>query len=362
LRLDEAIFALAQDRSHRSVQRVLIGVGDVAAYLASSPKSRDPKEGKQKPPPRLSRGWYYAADDGTAEFCIAAALAGLGRQSHTNVDADDQYDTSEEVDETTAEAVGESEEEAAGRAAAITEEIRARRIPPPPFRAHLAPLDEGSWYGRHRSWSEQNRLVVWGTGALERNMTAVLERRLLFATQHNLDGSPFDARLPANLASVLAFLGYETDNVKIGALVKGLAWAELPNVIRAVPAEHILLPLSYALLKPFFAPVRDLLELGVLREGTALPIPPGVVSRLRAGDVGSAVALACQRARASGLPVTFKPAAEHVMTGIDGSRLLASLLIPLRASDLRRLLERAYPALFDKTVTPETEEKPANAA
>ena len=43
-----------------------------------------------------------------------------------------------------------------------------------------------------------------------------------------------------------------------------------------------------------------------------LPIPPGLVPRLHAGDVGAAVTLACRRARASGLPVTFEPAAEYV--------------------------------------------------
>ena len=78
LRLDEAIFAMTQDASVQAVQRVLIAVGEAAAYLVSSPKARDPKEGKQRPPPRLRSAWFHAADDGSAEFRIAAALAGLG--------------------------------------------------------------------------------------------------------------------------------------------------------------------------------------------------------------------------------------------------------------------------------------------
>jgi CRISPR-associated protein Csx17 len=198
-----------------------------------------------------------------------------------------------------------------------------------------------------------------GVGALERNLTAVLERRLLFATQRNLAGGPFDGRAPAHLASVLAFLAGETDEAKIGALAQGLAWAEPLNLIRTEPAEPRPLPLAYALMKPFFAPVEALRKLGSLREGAGLPIPPGLLPRLRAGDVGAAVALACRHARGSGLPVTFEPAAEHV-ADIDGPRLLAGLLIPIRAMDVKRVLERAYPALFEKE-TSETKEDLADA-
>jgi CRISPR-associated protein Csx17 len=259
------------------------------------------------------------------------------------------------------EVIAETGDEPAVQSDVSMDEGRNRKIPPPPFRTHLAPLDETSWYGRYRKWSEKNRLTVWGVGALERNFIQVLERRLLFATQRNLAGGPFDGRAPDDLASVLAFLAGETDDAKISALAQGLAWAEPPNFIRTEPAEPRPLPLAYALMKPFFAPVEALRELGALREGGGLPIPPGLLSRLHAGDVGAAVALACRRARGSGLPVTFEPAAEHVAS-IDGPRLLASLLIPIRAMDVKRALQRAYPGLFDESEKPETKEDPADAA
>jgi CRISPR-associated protein Csx17 len=361
LQLDEAIFAMTQDTTHRAVQRVLIAVGDTAAYFASSPNARDPKRGKQKPPPRLCRDWFHAANDGTAEFRIAAALAGLGRAPQTDGEVEDQHKPDEDVDGSTLEAIGEIEDEPAGQSDESMDEGRNRKIPPPPFRTHLAPLDETTWYGRYRKWSEKDRLTVWGVGALERNLTGVRERRLLFATQRSLAGGPFDGRAPADLASVLAFLAGETDDAKIGALAQGLAWAEPPNYIRTEPAEPRPLPLAYALMKPFFTPVEALRELGALREGAGLPIPPGLVPRLHAGDVGAAVALACRRARGSGLPVTFEPAVQHVAS-TDGQRLLAALLIPIRTIDLKRVLERAYPALFDEAETPETTEDPANAA
>jgi hypothetical protein len=61
------------------------------------------------------------------------------------------------------------------------------------------------------------------------------------------------------------------------------------------------------------------------------------------------------------LPVTFEPVAEHVAS-IDGPRLLAGLLIPIRAMDVKRALQRAYPGLFDESETSETKEDPVDAA
>jgi CRISPR-associated protein Csx17 len=345
LRLDEAIFAMTQDASARAVQRVLIAVGEAAAYLVSSPKARDPKEGRQRPPPRLRPAWFHAADDGSAEFRIAAALAGLGRVPADSAIGDGLTTEKDEVQE---------DDSDSAESATPEEEQRGRAIPPP-LRAHLAPLDEKSWYERFRKWSGKDALVVWGGGALERNLAAVMERRLLFAAPRTLDGGPFDARAPADLASVLAFLAGGTYDARIAALAQDLAWADAPSALNSAqgrPDRHPL-PLAYALLKPLFTPIEH------VPTHSRLPVPPELVARLRAGDVSSAVTLACRRARASGLPVTFEPRAAHI-TDVNGPRLLASLLIPIRKGELRRVLERAYPTLFDDAKTPK--EDPADAA
>ena len=358
LRFDEAVFAMTQDASVQAVQRVLITVGEAAAYLDSSPKARDPKEGKQKPPPRLRSTWFHAADDGSAEFRIAAALAGLGRPPASAGDVmDGEADAESAIDDAAMMEEDEAPEDDSGSAESATpeEEEPRRQANPPPLRAHLAPLDEKSWYGGFRKWNNKGALAVWGGGALERNLAAVMERRLLFAAQRNLNGGPFDARVPADLASVLTFLAGGTDDARIAALAQGLAWADAPNALNSAqgrPDRHPL-PLAYALLKPFFAPIEH------IPMDIRLPVPPGLVARLRAGDVGSAVTLACRRARASGLPVTFEPRAAHV-ADVDGPRLLASLLIPIRKGELKRVLKRAYPALFDDANMPT--EDPADAA
>lgn len=361
LRLDGAIFAMAQDASAGVVQRVLIAVGEAATYLVSSPKARDPKEGRQKPPRRLRPAWFRDADDGSPEFRIAAALAGLGRaparpgeapDEEPDVDSPTEDGVAAEQDETLEDDV-DSEE------GATPEEEPHGRATPPPLRAHLAPLDEKSWYRRFREWSDKGPLTVWGLGTLQRNLAAVVERRLLFAAQHSLNGGPFDGRAPADLTSVLAFLAGDTDDARIAALAQGLAWADAPNSIFTQAARPRPLPLAYALLKPLFAPIEHVRTVEGVPRDIRLPFPPGLVARLRAGDIGAAVTLACRRARASGLPLTFELGRKDA-ANIDGPRLLAALLIPIRQIDLGHVMARAYPALFDDTKAPQ--ENPANAA
>lgn len=362
LQLDEAIFAMTLNASPRAVQRVLAAVGEAASYLASSPKTRDSKEGKQKPPPRLRSEWFQAADDGSAEFRIASALAGIGRSPLEEVRAAD--DNEEEAEAVNEAAMGELDEidndsDIAARDAS-DEEKRGPTLPPP-FRAHLAPLDEKTWYGRYRAWSDRDGLAVWGVGSLERNLIAVAERRLVFAAQRKRDGGPFDGRAPADLSSVLSFLWRESDDEKIAGLAQGLAWAAAPSFIPMQSVQPDPLPLTYAVMKPVFAPIEDVRSIAGMLSDIRLPMPPGLVARLRTGDVGAAMALACRRARASGLPITFEPRGEDT-AGIDGPRLLAALLIPIRKVDLRRVLERAYPRVFEIKEPPQPKEVAADAA
>lgn len=362
LQLDEAIFAMTQDASPRAVQRVLAAVGEAVSYLASSPKARDSKEGKQKPPPRLRSEWFQAADDGSAEFRIASALAGIGRSPLDEVPAaDDNEEEAEAVNEADVGELDEIDNDSDIAARDASDEEKRGPTLPPPFRAHLAPLDEKTWYERYRAWSDRDGLAVWGAGSLERNLIEVAERRLVFAAQRKLDGGPFDGRAPADLSSVLSFLWRESDDERIAGLAQGLAWADAPSFIPMQSVQPDPLPLTYAVMKPVFSPIEDVRSIAGMPSDIRLPMPPGLVARLRTGDVGTAMALACRRARASGLRITFEPRGEDA-AGIDGPRLLAALLIPIRKVDLRRVLERAYPRVFEIKEPPQPKEDAADAA
>lgn len=354
-RIDEAIFVLTQERaesvSASAVQRVLMALGEAVAYLASSPKARDSKGANLRPPPPLDRAWFEAANDRLPEFRIAAALAGIGiGMGRREADGPDE----------TAESASAQSDPPVDENGGPTMGDRKQSALSPPFRAHLVPLDEKTWHGRYRKWSDAERLAVWGHGALERNLAAVLDRRLLYAARNDLAGGPFSGQAAADLSSVLAFLHEKTDDAKIAALAKGLAWASPPYLIKNMANQRAPMPLAYALMKPFFVPDCDLGKIGTVPTDMKLRMPSGLVRRLNADDVGAAVALACRAARAAGLPVTFQPATSHGV-GLKGPRLLASLMIPIQYRDLERVLERAYPALFED-VPRRDKEKPADAA
>jgi CRISPR-associated protein Csx17 len=285
-RLDQALFDMANGGGAAVVQAVLTVLGEALGYLARSPSARE----KVRPVPRLRWTWVQAADDGTAEFRIAAALAGLG-----------------------------------------TDDVR--------MACHLAPLaDDG------RSWGLDHHRVVSGQGSLVDNLCAVLRRRLIDAERAGADDKPLAGPAAADLAAVGAFLADETDDRRIAALLGGLALITPPrtSVSSRTTAPHPA-PAAYAVLKPLFTPDDALREAGVLAEGVALPIPREIVGQLLSGSASQmqkAVGTARRRARASGLGASFEGLSA---AGIDGRRLAAALLIPITVPALRRLVEVAYP-------------------
>ena len=91
-----------------------------------------------------------------------------------------------------------------------------------------------------------------------------------------------------------------------------------------------------------------------------MPIPSGMIARLRAGGgaldgqtTDEAARAALSRARASGLPSPFDPARTgsrrtgteggRIGAGVRPDRLAAALLIPVDERVLRILIQRAYP-------------------
>lgn len=315
-RLDNALFALTEPAAAaREVQTALAALGAVIRWLAVAPKARE----ALAPPPWLSSRWVRLADDGSPEFRVAAALATLGRNH-----------------------------DAGGDAMA------------PPLAAHLAPLDlprpapAGSlagpaWFdeSRRKPGGRDGRLdAVWSDGDLERTLVAILRRRLIDRTGSERGGAdPLAAFAGARLGDALAFLGGAPgfDDARCVALLAGLAWAR-PARLPPDPApgrKPPPLPLAYAALKPLFTPGERLAGLGRLPEEAAWPIPPALLGRLLSGGTAEAVALAMNRARASGFATPFTTGVSPV--GAPGRRLAAALLIPLDDDGLARAVERAFP-------------------
>ena len=374
-RLEDALFGLvATAGPSGKVERALVAIGQVVDWLAVSSTGR---QAVGTPPPMLSSTWIRRADDGSAEFRIAAALAGLGLPAREDPERVELEQAADEVG-----SVGESSaaQETPGTEESANVSTRARSNVAPPMAAHVAPLDEKSFFYRgrpstRRAWSDGDAppTVVWGAGPLVPNMIAVLERRLVEAAIRGLEDKPLAGAAVARLADVAAFLSGDFDDARCAALLAGLVWAR-PTRLRSTHAQagSSPVPFAYAALKPVFTPDVALQGAGALSGAARMPVPQGLLARLRSGGdsrdgraTDPAVRTALARARASGLPTPFDAARsgarESVIAGgrmgagVPADRLAAALLIPIGDLALTALIERAYPGALpeDDNVTTE---------
>ena len=308
--LEDALFAMSEAHvSARSVQGALSALGALVGWLADN---RDVRE--RISPPRLSDKWVYMADDETPEYRVAVALASLGRHGR-NLPRD---------------AFAQETDALAGEAPPFRK--------PGPLAVHFAPLD---------AEQGQRYRVVWGKSGLESNLIAVLQRRLI----DDAIDDPLAAEVSAQLADVAAFLGPDFDDTRCARLLAGLVWAQ-PARLSFLQQSHTIVPFAYAALKPIFTSAlsRNVLSRKeLIPPDTHIPIPPGLIARLRRGDIGEAVRLALARARASGIACPFgslgmMQSVKMTRNAKAGCRLAAALLIPLEDRGLQILMERAYPA------------------
>lgn len=236
-RLMEALFQMADRGGDRPVREALICLGAVLLLAARSRALRE----VLPPPPRLEQNWVDRADDGTAAFRVACALASLNGGL--------------------------------------------------PMIRHMVATNE-----------TDQHLVTWGPGSLCGNLSRLLRRRLL---EEGEKVSPLTAGDPADSAAVAAFLADDGQDAGIAALLPGLALVRSwPTRSAGRPGDSAL-PLAYALMKPLFTPLDVLRRDGLLGEDQTLPLPPALPALLAAGRTDEALATARRRLRASGLASPF---------------------------------------------------------
>ncbi len=358
--LEDSLFALTDgNRGAEGTRSSMVSLGKLVAWLSTTPEARK----NVAPPPTLSRSWLGRADDGSPEFRVAAALAGLGIPSPAPGKPSDSTDANP----------GDSQA--------------------PPMAAHLTPLTNGSgegferatffrgrWLRKRRAWANSNRppTVVWGHGELVTNMIAVLERRLVETPIRGLADKPFGSASFARLSDVMAFLTGDFDDARCSALLSGMVWAQPAWLSSSDPGSttaRTAVPFAYAVLKPIFSTNEVLRRLGAIPSEVSIPIPPGLAGQLRAGGrsrdgrvIDQAVHAAFSRTRSSGLPSPYDPIQSggrvsglhsgRIGVGIRPDRLAAAMLIPISDRGLASLLRRAYPGSIPDTAIHPSEETP----
>lgn len=280
-RLEDRLFALAGKRPGKAeAQALLILLGGIQSALAASNRARE----AVGPVPRLSERWVIAANDDTPAFRIAKALAGL----------------------------------------------RGCGNEPLPLRAQLFPLPRHGSQWLSPEAGERHRICDGMQGRLIDTLPRLLERRLWLADRLAMPDRPLDSAAGAMTGDLAAFLRDGSMDGRIAALLPGLVLCDIPQDVDRAGGEGVV-PAAFALMKLVLTPERALRALGALAEGQRLPVPPGMLGQLAAGNHGNrAVVLAWRRLRASGLSPLFASGASPMLASIDPKRAAAALLIPLR--------------------------------
>jgi CRISPR-associated protein Csx17 len=286
-RLENAIMAFCKNSDPQRTQEMLIALGRCERAMAGSQKWA--QEAFLKPIPLLQPRWLSAADTGTTEYRLAAALAGLtGPVGKTWL----------------------------------------------PLRCHLEPVAAGRkedrrWY----SWQDNaSRDVVWHGGLLPDALNAILARRVVLATRgERLADSSV---IPARLGDIASFVEKRTDDRLLASLLWGLCLIDFGAEYGADfklsrPRDPREPPALYALLKLCFSrhPIRDI----------EVPLVPAIQRRAAAGDGAGASALAVRRLLGSGLPLAV---GTIQLRGDPVHRSAAALLFPLSANETAGLAER----------------------
>jgi CRISPR-associated protein Csx17 len=293
-RLEDALFGLTEQTGHSAdrTQRALIVLGRLHHYAATSSVWQDERRGLP-PIPWLSEEWVHAADDGSLEFSLAAAIAGL-------------------------------------HALTTGEEGKKRRVMP--MREHVAP----EITDHYPVWSaDDSDLATWSSGSLRANLATVASRRLLESEKRELSDKPFLGIRSAPLEHVAQWLISGADEIRLGKLVLGLGLARVPRGVAGKDRRVTPIPAAYRVLKPLFAPNEQLRRIGWIHQDEELALPMKTVRLLVAGDVREAVRDGQRRLRISGLSVELE-AFEAAYA--PGPGLLSALLVPIRDSELKWLL------------------------
>jgi CRISPR-associated protein Csx17 len=298
--IEQAIFDFCRYGGPAFFQAILSALGRAERELCNGERFRTDK--RLSPIAGLSPDWIAAANDGTPEFELALALAGVSDPE--------------------------------------------RKIGP--LRANLEPVvvwpdKSGALAAK---WAEKDRAVVWNSANLSVNLTRVLARRMMDGDKQGCENLPLASGTFVSLSTVSQFLAGQLDDRRIEDLLWGLILVEQKTGLYAgqlADADAPPLPRAFPLLKLLFLPQPLHIDAQPLR----VKPEPELVTLLAAGRIGKACRIAMRRLRASGLaPLPHPPSGgtardadwmelDHLKA--DGHRLAASLLLPISRASVDEL-------------------------
>lgn len=284
-RIDTAIYEMLLSGGAATVKALVIEIGRLEHLLAQRDLNQKPQ--LSAPLTGLGPAWIVAADDGSLEVRVAAALASIRSTGKVG-----------------------------------------------PMRANLAPVaPEKPW-----AWGASDSQRAWAGESLATRLAGVLTRRMMDAGRLNADHNPTSGSFPLHEQDIAAFLAGETDDRVVEDLLFGFMWLRwgdpsMPDILRQVKARWASplrphpVPREWALLKLLFLPGPLKADFGEAA-GREIRPEPAVIPLLRAGRIDNACGIAQRRLRSSG----FVPLRCGFPDGPHGTRLAAGLLIPARST------------------------------
>ncbi len=332
----EAMFQLCAHGGWQRVQALLIALGNAERLFANSPTSREEMYG---PLVLTSTEWLKYADDGSAEFELAASIAAWYAHDMPHIRS---YFSP-----------------VAARNAKVWSEIVEPRV---------------IWQGRDTG---RNLVQLLGRRLIDANMKSgeptnhpagAVEPSTLQIDSQNTEvelntlvvnrDKPFGGRVTASLSNVMKFIQGDVDDGRISDLIWGLLplsasdamkkWAST-RIQRHEQQEDVLqVPWTYAVTR-LVSTSDDILKRAFnLPDSFRAPMPREFLSMLASGSRGGiekATEIAARRLRVSGFGMA-KEYRNVTSQGLSGRRCAAALAFPLSYSDLKYLqrLVHAIPA------------------
>jgi len=290
------VLAAARLSGPRQTANLLAAIGVAERHLAlSSPPGRMAGDRTLAPCPPLPTEWAQLADDGSAEYRLAAALAGVGADTEI------------------------------------------------PLRASLEPVVV---QGKRVSWNRSTGGAVLGRAKSVTPLLArILERRLL---ELGLDG--LRASTAAAPTDIALYLAGSVDEHRLLDLLWGLCLVDPRSARRQPPRpageEVPPIPRVWIVLKLLLAadqPTESARAESPRTSAGRSSLCRAVLALVRAGSVDQALRLATRRLRAEDqriVPGRTAGGRERILESLAApptERLAASLLLPVTARDLERL-------------------------
>lgn len=221
-----------------------------------------------------------------------------------------------------------------------------------PLFVNVVGADEDKWGKRKFPPSRPNR-AVYHSGDPARALAGILERRLADAPERRLadaellEGLPLGGTAPCMPGTIDAVLSGSIDLELVVRWLPAMVmldWRSFessPERSEAVSSAYFL----HSLFRPLFHPGRIMLNgQALFREERLRGAPPArkaatarsILHLIRSGDWAQAVDAARGRYLAEGIRIITPPAEMDV----DGERMAAALLIPMRSADVEAGFER----------------------